>query len=177
MARTATGAAAHEGFSRRGFLTGRQAPAFRPVPPGVDMTSLSACTGCGDCVRACPQDILLVSDGRVAVDFSLGECTFCNACAEACVEPVFAAIHAEQPAARAVMSHVAAISDACLARQGVTCMSCRDACPEEAIRFAPRAGGPFLPVLDASLCSGCGACIAPCPTDAIVLRQKEPVHA
>lgn len=181
MARTATGAAAHEGFSRRGFLTGRQAPAFRPVPPGVDMASLTACTGCGDCVSACPQDILLVSDGRVAVDFSLGECTFCNACADACPEPVFAAIAADQPAvqpaARPVMSHIAAISDACLARQSVTCMSCRDACPEEAIRFAPRAGGPFLPVLDASLCSGCGACIAPCPTAAIAARPREVAHA
>lgn len=184
MARTATGAAAHDGFSRRGFLTGRQAPGFRPLPPGVTMASLSACTGCGDCARACPQDILLIADGRVAVDFSLGECTFCNACTEACPEPVFAAIApaitsagAGQPAARPVMSHVAAISDACLARQGVTCMSCRDACPENAIRFAPRAGGPFLPVLDTGLCSGCGACIAPCPGNAIAARPREAAHA
>lgn len=180
MARTATGAAAHDGFSRRGFLTGRQAPGFRPLPPGVDLASLAACSGCGDCVSACPQDILLVSEGRVAIDFSLGECTFCSACSDACPEPVFAAIAptaAGQAAARPVMQHVAAISDACLARQGVTCMSCRDACPENAIRFAPRAGGPFLPVLDAGLCNGCGACIAPCPGDAIAARPREAAHA
>ena len=169
MGRDTTAPATREGFSRRGFLTGRQAPPFRPLPPGISMETLAACTGCGDCVAACPQQILLVADGRVAVDFSLDECTFCDACAQACPEPVFADNRA--------MQHVAAISDACLARRGVTCMSCRDACPENAIRFAPRTGGPFLPVLDAALCTGCGACIAPCPTTAIAARPKEPAHA
>ena len=169
MGSTASAPASHDGFSRRGFLTARPAPGFRPLPPGISMETLTACTGCGDCVSACPQQILLIRDGRVAVDFSTGECTFCNACADACAEPVFAA--------PLVMGHVALISDACLARQGVTCMSCRDACPEEAIRFAPRVGGPFLPDLSPSACTGCGACIAPCPADAIAMRPKEPAHA
>ena len=169
MDRTSTPAAAPEGFSRRGFLTARPAPGFRPLPPGASMATLAACTGCGDCVAACPQQILLVAEGRVAVDFSLDECTFCGACATACPEPVFSDSRA--------MQHVAAISDACLARQGVTCMSCRDACPEDAIRFIPRMGGPFLPDLSPAACTGCGACIAPCPADAIAMRQKEPAHA
>ena len=169
MGRTATATAAREGFSRRGFLTGRTAPGFRPLPPGIDMTSLAACTGCGDCVTACPQQILLIAEGRVAIDFDRGECTCCSACATACPEPVFTL--------PAVMAHRAVIADSCLARRGPTCMSCRDACPEEAIRFAPRAGGPFLPVLDAGLCNGCGACIAPCPGDAIAARPREAAHA
>ena len=138
MGKDTTAASPREGFSRRGFLTGRPAPAFRPLPPGISMEALSACTGCGDCVAACPQQIL--SDSRA-------------------------------------MQHVAAISDACLARRGVTCMTCRDACPENAIRFAPRAGGPFLPVLDAGLCTGCGACIGPCPSNAIAARPREVAHA
>lgn len=155
-----------EGVSRRGFLTARPAPAFRPSPPGA--ASLSACNGCGDCVRACPQQILLIKDGRVAVDFSRGECTFCNACADACAEPVFTA---------ATMAHHAAIGNACLAYHGTTCMRCRDACPEDAIRFTPRIGGPFLPQLSSAACTGCGACIAPCPADAIAMRPNEAAHA
>ena len=169
MDRTSTPAAAPEGFSRRGFLTARPAPGFRPLPPGASMATLAACTGCGDCVSACPTQILLVREGRVAIDFDAGECTFCNACADACAQPVFS----DSPA----MQHVAAISDACLARRGVTCMTCRDACPESAIRFQPRAGGPFLPVLDAGLCTGCGACIGPCPSSAIAARPREVAHA
>ena len=158
-----------EGVSRRGFLTARPRPAFRPAPPGVTAAALAACTGCGDCVTACPQQILLVAGGRVAIDFDRGECTFCSACAAACAEPVFAT--------PAVMAHRAVIGDSCLARRGTTCMSCRDACPEDAIRFVPRMGGPFLPDLSPAACTGCGACIAPCPADAIAMRQKEPTHA
>ena len=158
-----------EGVSRRGFLTARPAPAFRPMPPGVSAASRAACTGCGDCVTACPQQILLVAGGRVAIDFDRGECTFCSACATACAEPVFAT--------PAVMAHRAVIGDSCLARRGTTCMSCRDACPEDAIRFVPRMGGPFLPDLSPAACTGCGACIAPCPADAIAMRPKEPAHA
>ncbi len=158
-----------EGVSRRGFLTARPAPAFRPAPPGASTVSVAACTGCGDCVGVCPPQILGIVQGRVAIDFAQGECSFCNACAEACAEPVFIAAPA--------MAHRAVISDRCLAQRGTTCMSCRDACPENAIRFLPRMGGPFLPQLSAETCTGCGACIAPCPADAIAMHPKEPAHA
>ena len=162
-------AAISRDLSRRGFLTGAQALPFRPLPPGADPQSLKACTGCGDCVTACPQDILRISAGRVAISFDAGsECTFCNACAQACPEQVFAA--------PAVMAHVMTITDACLARRGITCMSCRDACPEQAIRMIPRIGDPFLPDLSATACTGCGACLSPCPVDAIAIAPKDRAH-
>jgi ferredoxin-type protein NapF len=110
-------------------------------------------------------------EGRVAIDFEPGECTFCSACATACPEPVFAAPR--------VMQHVAAISDACLARRGVTCMSCRDACPEDAIRLRPAPAARSCRSGRGAACTGCGACIAPCPSDAIAIaaRPREPAHA
>jgi len=66
---------------------------------------------------------------------------------------------------------IAAISDECLATAGVICMICRDACNEQAIRFRPRIGGAFLPEVIKNACSGCGACIALCPTRAITLTD------
>jgi ferredoxin-type protein NapF len=105
------------------------------------------------------------------VDFSRNECTFCGKCAEACPEPVF-------DRALPAFPHAVAIGEACFAARGVVCQSCGDACPESAIRFRPRLGGPALPSLDADRCTGCGACIGPCPASAIavVMPSAEPAH-
>ena len=67
-----------------------------------------------------------------------------------------------------------AISDACLARLGVVCQACGDACPERAIGFALRRGGPPLPTLDEDRCTGCGACVPICPVGAISLSENAP---
>ena len=76
-----------------------------------------------------------------------------------------------------VPARIAAISDACLARAGVFCMSCRDACPEQAIVFSPRLGGAFLPEVAAAQCTGCGACLSPCPVGALSLTAQIGEHA
>lgn len=68
---------------------------------------------------------------------------------------------------------VAVIGAGCLARAGVHCQSCGDACPETAIRFPPRLGGPPLPGLGADACTGCGDCLAACPADAVTLGARE----
>jgi ferredoxin-type protein NapF len=135
----------------------------------VTRQSLSACTDCGMCVDACPEDILLISGAGVVLNPQAGECTFCGECAAACPEDVFADDR--------TMAHVMRISDDCLASAGITCMTCRDVCPETAISMRPRIGGPFLPVLDAKSCTGCAACSAACPADAIhaVERTSENV--
>ncbi|BCH24326.1 ferredoxin-type protein NapF [Mesorhizobium sp. L-8-3] len=151
-------------ISRRSFLTGRAAqPVPDIAPPGVVEGWTAACSGCGACAGACPTGIILMRDGRPSLDFSAGECLFCGDCAEACPEPVF------DRAAKPAFTHVVAVSDTCLARNGVSCMSCRDACPEAAISFRPRVGGPFVPVLAEDSCTGCGACIATCPVRAIAV--------
>ena len=69
---------------------------------------------------------------------------------------------------------VAVVGDACLPRRGIDCRVCGETCESSAIRFAPRLGGPPLPLIDAAACTGCADCLAPCPADAITLRPAAP---
>lgn len=96
------------------------------------------------------------------ISFAQGECTFCEACAEACPQDLF-------DTSRRPFAHRAEIANDCLIYSGVECRSCGDACPEAAIRFRPRIGGPFLPEIRTNACTGCGACLAPCPVDAVTI--------
>jgi ferredoxin-type protein NapF len=159
-------------ISRRDFLRGsRKRGSGRVSPPGATPAGLEACTGCGRCVDACPTRIIRMIAGRPALDFSVAECTFCGQCAELCPEPVFIGRPSHFP-------HVAMIGESCLAKNRTDCQTCRDVCPTEAIRFRPRAGGPFLPELSDEACTGCGACLSVCPVAAIDIREvaREDAH-
>lgn len=147
-------------ITRRQLLRGHPHPAgFRPRPPGVVLSALSLCTRCGDCAEACPENLIVIADDGVALVPERGECILCGACADACEAEVFSSDQ--------VMAHRFEISQDCLAYAGIACMACRDACPQDAISMLPRIGVPFTPELDAEVCNGCGACVAPCPGAAI----------
>ena len=131
-----------------------------------------ACTQCAKCVDACPTHVLRIANGRLRVDYADGECTFCGACATACPEPAFdLAAHA----AKARPWNVAArIDQTCLARLGVECSSCGDACEAHAIRFRVHGGSTPDPRVDPHLCTGCGACVRVCPASAITVVARTP---
>jgi ferredoxin-type protein NapF len=159
---------------RRAFLTGgRRLPA--PIrPPWAAAHFAEACIRCSACLEACPEQILTRDgDGFPAVDFAAGsgECTFCRRCAEACPVPAFD-LEAEVP-----WHLTAKVGEACLARRGVHCQSCGDACEPRAIRFTLQIGGPPVPEIDQASCTGCGACLSTCPADAIVMQRDVPAHA
>lgn len=128
-----------------------------------------ACTRCGQCVDACPTHVLKLAGGVVQVDFAEAECTFCGACADACPEPAFD-VGARAAGARA-WTAVARIDATCLARLGIECDSCGDACEAHAIRFRVHAGTVPDPRVDSTLCTGCGACVRVCPATAIEVRK------
>lgn len=125
-----------------------------------------ACTGCVACVDACPEQVLVLRKGKAVFDPERGECSFCHACVDACAP---GALRDEGKDAPWIQGAV--VDDACLGARGVVCASCRDACPAAAILIPPAARGAAC--IDADACTGCGACVAVCPTDAIHLHQSE----
>jgi len=156
---------------RREFLRGHFDKSDFLRPPGaLDLASfVESCTRCGDCAANCPQAIITADeDGFPMVDLNARGCIFCGECAEAC-----------QPAAilpTQTWSYRAAVSDNCLSLQGVTCRSCEYHCDESAIRFRLMTGGRSAPLIDLETCTGCGACVAPCPSDAITVERPASQH-
>lgn len=151
--------------ARRGFLRGRPRPKAELRPPwaGAENAFIDACTRCGDCLRACREGIIVSGDGGYpAIDFARGECSFCAACVAACQPQALLRRAGEAP-----WPYWARLGPACLPAQGVECRVCGDYCGERAIRFPPRLGGSPLPEIDAARCTGCGACLKPCPANAI----------
>ena len=97
------------------------------------------------------------------------ECTFCSDCVASC-QPQALLRTEEQEA----WPYRAVVSADCLPHQGVECRVCGDFCDARAIRFPPRLGGSPLPAVDETRCTGCGACVAPCPTAAIAISLPLP---
>jgi ferredoxin-type protein NapF len=156
--------------SRRNFLRGRFARATAPLRPPwavAEEAFLQACTRCADCQPVCPTGIIRNSDsGYPVLDFGVGECSFCAACVDACTTGALR----RAPAQEAWFLR-AAIGERCLAARQIECRICGDHCLAGAIRFVPRVGGIALPVVDTSRCTGCAACFAPCPTQAIRIGE------
>lgn len=131
-----------------------------------------ACERCEKCTQACPEQIIgRGSGGYPEVSFANGDCTFCEACVEACPTHALSLV---EPLAletrRAPWRIHAEITDGCIARAGVECRVCGEYCEAGAIRFRLAVGGAATPEIDRDLCSGCGACVAPCPVDAVAVN-------
>ena len=152
---------------RRLFGRSSRSAPFRPPWSVPEAMFADACTRCGDCLKACPTGLLRPGDGGFpAADFSAAACTFCGECAAACGS---GAIARDRPGAP--WSYTVVIGDACLARRRVECRVCGEACQAHdacALRFRPAVGGVYLPEVDEAACTGCGACLALCPTGAIM---------
>ncbi|MDR0701366.1 MAG: ferredoxin-type protein NapF [Azoarcus sp.] len=170
-------------IGRRAFLLGQrpyrlEAP-YRPPWAVSEAVFHRACERCGDCIAACPKGLLVQGAGGFPeADFSRGHCTFCADCARACTMAAHKTAARRPPALRfspdlPPWPLVAVVGAACLPRQGVLCRSCGEHCEVGAIRFPPRPGRPAQPDVDASLCTGCGECVAVCPARAISMRTGD----
>lgn len=131
-----------------------------------DDAFVTACTRCGDCVRACPEKVLFTGDGGFPeIRFSTSGCTLCGECDRACPTDAIDRAGAGEAFAWRVQ-----VSPACLARHGVECRVCGDACDTRALRFVPAPGGIAQMRISPADCSGCGACLPTCPVAALSLK-------
>lgn len=129
------------------------------------------CEACGKCRTACPEKVLVsASGGLPQVSFESSHCTFCGACAEACPSGALSLFEEDGERRRAPWVARAAVASSCLSISGVACRVCGEQCEARAIRFQPALGGRSLPVVDAALCTGCGACVGPCPAKSITIH-------
>ncbi len=161
------------GISRSQFLRGDFSGERSPIRPPWSLPEAqfsATCTGCGDCVAACPRGV--IRRGRAGLpmlDFSVGDCDFCAACAQSCKTAALSL--ARQADAVSPWRVRAELAGECLAQRGVLCRICGDHCEAGAIRFRLSVGGGSKPQIDVLACTGCGACYRPCPTQAIALRD------
>ncbi|WP_144209566.1 ferredoxin-type protein NapF [Shewanella donghaensis] len=156
--------------SRRNLFRRRKSDAQRPPWVKSDIEFTDECTRCNACIDACETKVIIKGDGGFPeISFTNDECTFCQQCATACKEPIFDLTQAEPWAIKAL------VNDTCLTYQGVWCQSCKDACDPRAITFKMAVGQIPKPIIDIDACTGCGACVAPCPSASINIIEPKSV--
>lgn len=153
--------------SRRSLFNRRKSTAIRPPWVREDIEFTDICTRCSACITACETQIIRKGDGGFPeLSFQDNECTFCTLCAKACPEALF-------DLTQTPWHYKAHVQDNCLTQQGIWCQSCKDACEPRAITFTLSIGKAPTPKIDLNLCTGCGACVAPCPSQAIQIKTDE----
>ena len=122
------------------------------------------CVNCSDCISSCPESILVIDNrNQPIVNFQLGECTFCGECVEACQSGALNRVTSNDFPWNAK----AVLNNDCLADKMVLCRSCGEVCEHSAIQFPPSINGIIAPEINLDSCTGCGACVSICPTDAL----------
>ena len=152
----------------RGRFAGKKAE-VRPPWARAETAFTDTCQRGGDCLKACPEKIITSGGGGFpVVDFRRGACTFCGDCVKACRSGALTPPLSEDSRP---WNLGAAIEPACLALAGVLCRLCEESCESVAIRFRLVVGGGAVPDIEATACTGCGACVTACPSHAIVMRE------
>nr|WP_236033243.1 4Fe-4S binding protein [Helicobacter turcicus] len=170
-------------------FTQKEKKGFLPLAPYNREHSLfyKNCEQCVEelkapCILACDEvynkengGILRFCENCIVVDFGANGCLLCGECANACPNGVLDKKLAQEQNPN--WNFFLKISEIhCLAYQKILCNTCKDVCysilgRENAIVF----NGLFYPEIKES-CIGCAECVSKCPTQAILLFEKEKVE-
>jgi ferredoxin-type protein NapF len=141
-------------------------------PPGAlpEKKFVSACTGCGECLKVCPNNALQSTflEAGLAGLYTprlvprIGYCEeFCNFCGKVCPTEAIRLLSIEEK--RLVQMGVAHIDKTrCLAYdQDKVCLVCNEQCSYHAVVGDEKK----RPIVKEEKCTGCGICENKCPVD------------
>lgn len=143
-------------------------PAIYPPGAGSAERFASKCTACLLCVSVCPGNVLRPPTRDIPfvhLDYEQGMCEFnCRECLVRCPTGAIRRRPLDQKK-RCRIGMAVFHSSRCIAVvDGTHCGACAEHCPTGALRMVQHEADPCpIPVLEASLCIGCGNCSYPCP--------------
>ena len=144
-------------------------------PPGArpEEQFVQVCTGCGECLKVCPNNALQATflEAGLAGIYSprlvprIGYCEeHCNFCGQVCPTQAIRSLPVEEK--RRVQMGVAHIDKSrCIAfAKDKICMVCNEQCSYHAILGDDR-DDKKRPIVKEELCTGCGICENKCPVE------------
>lgn len=166
----------------------RALPAYALRPPGAlpEEKFLGACLRCGQCVRACPYDVLRVAsmggDVPTGTPYFVARDTPCRmcedipclkACPSGALNKSLESVYESRMGLAVLLDH-----ENCLNHQGLRCDVCYRACPliDQAITLETRVNRRsgvhtlFIPVVHSRHCTGCGKCEHSCVLDHAAIK-------
>ncbi len=154
------------------FALGSRPRALRPPGAIEEPGFLGVCVRCGNCIRACPTQIIEPALGQYGlaslltpvVRFEEKYCLVeCVKCMYVCPSGALGRLSAEGKGSKPIGLPRVDMS-LCLLAESRECSECRRWCPHGAIRYEwSEEEYTLAPRIDPEKCTGCGACEAVCP--------------